>query len=63
MQGWFDKVEFLLHIDQIICQNNHQNTVFVSGALYDEMIIRNTQIFEKMRGEVHILQRGSTVQW
>ena len=62
MQGWFDKVEFLLHIDQIICQNNHQNTVFVSGALYDELIIRNTQIFEKMRGEVHILQRGSTVQ-
>ena len=62
MQGWFDKVEFLLHIDQIICQNNHQNTVFVSGALYDELIIRNTQIFEKMRGEVHVLQRGSTVQ-
>ena len=62
MQGWFDKVEFLLHIDQIICQNNHQNTVFVSGALYDELIIRHTQIFEKMRGEVHILQRGSTVQ-
>ena len=55
MQGWFDKVEFLLHIDQIICQNNHQNTVFVSGALYDELIIRNTQIFEKMRGEVHVL--------
>ena len=63
MQGWFDKVEFLLHIDQIICKNNYQNTVFVSGALYDEMIIRNTQIFEKMRGEVHILQRESTVQW
>ena len=60
MQGWFDKVEFLLHIDQIICKNNYQNTVFVSGALYDEMIIRNTQIFEKMRGEVHTLQRGST---
>ena len=55
MQGWFDKVEFLLHIDQIICQNNHQNTVFVSGALYDELIIRNTQIFEKMRGEVDVL--------
>ena len=34
MQGWFDKVKILLHIDQIICQNNHQNTVFVSGALY-----------------------------
>ena len=59
MQGWFDKVEFLLHIDQIICKNNYQNTVFVSGALYDEIIIRNTQIFEKMRGEVHILQRHS----
>ena len=42
MQGWFDKVEVLLHIDQIICKNNYQNTVFVSGALYDEMIIRNT---------------------
>ena len=63
MQGWFDKVEFLLHIDQIICKNNYQNTVFVSGALYDEMIIRNTQIFEKMRGEVHILQTGWTEQW
>ena len=62
LKGWFDKVEILLHINQIICKNNYQNTVFVSGALYDEMIIRNTQIFEKMRGEVHILQRGSTVQ-
>ena len=50
MQGWFDKVEFLLHIDQIICQNNHQNTVFVSGALYDEVIIRHTQIFWKNEG-------------
>ena len=43
------------YIYQIICQNNHQNTVFVSGALYDELIIRNTQIFEKMRGKVHVL--------
>ena len=56
LEGWLGKVEVLLHINQIICQNNHQNTVFVSGALYDEIIIRNTQIFEKMRGEVHILQ-------
>ena len=47
MQGWFDKVEFLLHIDQIICQNNYQNTVFVSDALHNEIIIRNNQIFEK----------------
>ena len=62
LKGWFGKVEDLLHINQIICQNNHQNTVFVSDALYNEIIIRNNQIFEKMRGEVHILQRGSTVQ-
>ena len=62
LEGWYDKVEILLHINQIICQNNHQNTVFVSDALHDEIINRNNQIFEKMRGEVHILQRGSTVQ-
>ena len=62
MQGWFDKVEFLLHIDQIICKNNYQNTVFVSEALHDEIIIRSNQIFEKMRGGVHILQTGSTEQ-
>ena len=62
LKGWFGKVEVLLHINQIICQNNHQNTVFVSDALYNEIIIRNNQIFEKMRGEVHILQTGSTVQ-
>ena len=42
LEGWYDKVECLSHIDQIICKNNYQNTVFVSGALYDEMIIRNT---------------------
>ena len=63
LEGWYDKVECLWHINQIICKNNYQNTVFVSGALYDEIIIWNNQIFEKMRGEVHILQRGSTVQW
>ena len=62
LEGWYDKVECLSHIDEIICQNNHQNTVFVSDALHDEIINRNNQIFEKMRGEVHILQRGSTVQ-
>ena len=62
LKGWFGKVEVLLHINQIICQNHHQNTVFVSDALHDEIINRNNQIFEKMRGEVHILQRGSTVQ-
>ena len=47
MQGWFDKVEFLLHIDQIICKNNYQNTVFVSEALHGEVIIWNNQIFEE----------------
>ena len=62
LKGWFGKVEILLHINQIICQNNHQNTVFVSDALHNEIIIRNNQIFEKMRGGVHIPQRGSTVQ-
>ena len=62
LEGWYDKVEILLHINQIICQNNHQNTVFVSDALHDEIINRNNQIFEKMRGGVHILQTGSTVQ-
>ena len=61
LEGWYDKVEILLHINQIICQNNHQNTVFVSDALYNEIMIRNNQIFEKMRGGVHILQTGSTV--
>ena len=63
LEGWYDKVEILLHINQIICQNNHQNTVFVSDALYNEIMIRNNQIFEKMRGGVHILQTGSTEQW
>ena len=62
LKGWFGKVEVLLHINQIICQNNHQNTVFVSDAFYNEIMIRNNQIFEKMRGGVHILQRESTVQ-
>ena len=47
MQGWFDKVEFLLHIDQIICKNNYQNTVFVSEALHGEVFIWNDQIFEE----------------
>ena len=62
LKGWFGKVEVLLHINQTACQNNQQNIVFVSDALYNEIMIRNTQIFEKMRGEVHILQRESTVQ-
>ena len=57
LKGWFGKVEVLLHINQIICQNNHQNTVFVSGALYDEIIIRNSQVFEKMRGPVGVRQQ------
>ena len=55
LKGWFGKVEILLHINQIICQNHHQNTVFVSDALHDEIINRNNQIFEKMRGEVDVL--------
>ena len=39
LKGWSNKVEILSHIDQIICTNNYQNTVFVSEALHGEVII------------------------
>ena len=39
-------MNFLSHIDQIICKNNYQNAVFVSEALHGEIIIWNNQIFE-----------------
>ena len=41
------RLKFLSLIDQIICKNNYQNTVFVSEALHGEIIIWNNQIFEE----------------
>ena len=38
LEGWYDKVEFLSHIDQIICKIII-NPVLVSEALHDEIII------------------------
>ena len=58
MQGWFDKVEILLLFAKIITKTLSWSV----APSYDELIIRHTRIFEKMRGEVHVLQRGSTVQ-
>ena len=41
------RLKFLSLIDQIICKNNYQNTVFLSEALHGEIIIWNNQIFEE----------------
>ena len=41
------RLKFLSLIDQIICKNNYQNTVFRSEALHGEIIIWNNQIFEE----------------
>jgi len=41
------RLKFLSHIDQIICKNDYQNTIFVSEALPGEIIIWNNQIFEE----------------
>ena len=49
-QNWtagLTRLKFLSHIDQIICKNNYQNTVFVSEAVHGEIIIWNNQIFEE----------------
>ena len=42
------RLKFLSLIDQIICKNNYQNTVFLSEALHGEIIIWNNQIFEEV---------------
>ena len=41
------RLEFLSLIDQNICKKNDQNSVFVSEAVHDEIIIWNNQIFEE----------------
>ena len=40
-------LKFLSLIDQNICKNNDQNSVFVSEAVHGEIIIWNNQIFEE----------------
>ena len=41
------RLKFLSLIDQNICKNNDQNSVFVSEAVHGEIIIWNNQIFEE----------------